>query len=111
MLRVFIFFGILIAAFVYVLGATGDFFNYDIISLLHKKEQWIGFFYENKLSTKFIKSDPFNSIDDCKKWAVEKIKMLNLIEGTYRYECGKNCQFYRNFSSYFCRDLVKINKY
>ncbi|MBI2031093.1 MAG: hypothetical protein HYT08_00605 [Candidatus Levybacteria bacterium] len=106
MLRIIIFFILLVLAFIYVLGGASGFFDYDLFSLF-KKDQWIGFFYENKNNASFLKSDAYSNADACKEWVSNKIEEQNLIQGTYKHECGKNCQFTQDFSSYTCEEIIK----
>lgn len=106
MLRVIIFFLILVLLFIYILGGAAGFIDYDLFSLF-KKDKWTGVFYEKKEEAEFIKSGTFNTSDECLNWAKDMTKKLNLIEGTYRYECGKNCQFSENLSKYKCEAIIK----
>jgi len=106
MIRVIIVFILLVMLFIYVLGGASGLFDYDLLSLF-KKDEWIGFFYENKESKQFIKSNPYQRSDECLKWAHRMANDLNLIEDTYKFECGKNCRFSQDYSSYFCETIVK----
>lgn len=107
MLKVIIFFIFLIVTVSYLIGGAIGFFEYDLFSLF-KKDEWIGFFYTNKEDLNSLTQSPvFSDFAQCREWANKTISELNLIEGTYRYECGRNCIFNQNPSSYTCKEVLK----
>jgi len=107
MAKVLLFFIVLVITISYLIGGAIGLFEYDLFSLF-KKDEWIGFFYQNKSDlASFTQSPVFSNLDECRKWTNKTISELNLIEGTYSYECGKNCTFTQTSSSYTCKEILK----
>jgi len=106
-IRVIISFIILVVSVSYLIGGAIGFFEYDLFSLF-KKDEWIGFFYPNKEDSKtFTQSPVSNNLDDCRKWVDNTKRQFNLIEGTYKFECGKNCIINSESNSYKCEETTK----
>lgn len=107
MVRVLLFFIVLVTVVSYLIGGAIGLFKYDLFSFF-KKDEWIGFFYQNKSDlTTFTQSPAFSNLDDCRKWTVKTSAEFNLIEGTYISECGKNCSFIENPKSYSCKEIAR----
>ena|SRR3989344_7500709 len=107
MVKVIVFFIVLVVTVSYLIGGAIGFFEYDLFSLF-KKDEWISFFYPNKEDPKtFTQSPTLDNLDDCRKWADNTKQELNLIEGTYKYECGKNCVIDSGSKLYKCEETAK----
>lgn len=107
MVKVLLLFILLVAAVSYLIGGAIGLFEYDLFSIF-KKDEWIGFFYQNKSDlTTFTQSPVFSNLNDCRKWTDKTLAEFNLIEGTYISECGKNCKFIENPKLYSCKEIAK----
>lgn len=58
-----------------------------------KNDIWTGTYYPDGClvcEKDYVFSPPFNSLDDCRNWVNKTINSRK--DGSYDYECGKNCK-------------------
>ena len=77
-----------------------------IISNLLKKDVWSGYFYpdKNNLPSR-IEGGNFDSLEECRDWAISYGESKSIPRYEYDYECGLNCKSEDGFN--VCKETLR----
>lgn len=73
-----------------------------------KDENYRAFLYQNRNDlTQHIESGPFKSAEEARSWIYSNVSRLNLSEGVFDYEIGRNCSKESGFTLWVCEDTFR----